>query len=109
MSLLVILFIWLFAFFGCLIWDSIIDRSIHREPSDWLGYVYLATIASLLGYGAKYLDNVRAHPYLSGGIVLTVAVLIGISAIFMWRKAANWDKKYHQKRSGNIEVRRRGP
>lgn len=98
MDFLVLLYVGAFAFVGCYVWDSIIDRTIGKKPSDWLGYSYLATMAMVVGYGFKYLDEIRSHPYLSSIIGLVALVAIGWLTVLLWRKAAKWDKDFHDKR-----------
>jgi len=92
MNLAVILFIGAFGFFGSFLWDSIMDGTFRRDPTDWLGYSYLALIVMLLGYGSKYLDEVRAHPYRSATIALSVVIVLAWSAVVLWRKVAKSSK-----------------
>ena len=100
MSYLMMLYIGAFAFFGCFIWDSIVDGTFRRKPSDWLGYSYLTTMAVVLSYGFKYLDEIRSHPYRSSVIALVIIVPVGWLTVIMWRKAARWDKDFHNRQRG---------
>lgn len=91
MSWLVLFGMGAFVFFGCFIWDSIVDGTFRRKPSDWLGYSYLTGIVMVLGYASKYLDEIRSHPYSSATVALIAVALVGWSAIILWRKASKWD------------------
>ena len=82
---------------ACFLWDFLIDGTFRHEPSAWLGYAYLWLIAMLLSYASKYLGEIVVHPYRSAVIVFGGLALIGASAIPMWRKAAKWDKEYHNR------------
>jgi hypothetical protein len=93
-SYLILVYVGAGTFFGCFIWDSIVDGTFRKKPSDWLGYLYLSTMVMVLGYGSKYLDEVRAHPYHASVIALVVIVLVGWLTVLTWRKAARWDKDY---------------
>jgi hypothetical protein len=96
---LTLLCIGAFVFFGSYIWDSIVDRTFRREPSDWLGYAYLTAIVMVLGYGFKYFDEIRSHPYRSSVIAFVIVVLVGWATVILWRKAAKWDKHFHRQRT----------
>ena len=98
MDLLVLLYVGAFAFWGCFLWDSIVDRTLRKKPSDWLGYSYLATMAMAVGYGFKYLDEIRSHPYLSSIVALFVLGGIGWLTVKLWRKAEKWDRTFENKR-----------
>jgi uncharacterized SAM-binding protein YcdF (DUF218 family) len=97
MTVFVLLFLAGFVFFGCFLWDSFVDKKLHKMPSDWLGYGFLTAVVLLLGYGSKYLDSIILHPYRSGGVVLFFAVVLVWAALFLWRKAEKWDKKSSRK------------
>ena len=81
----------------CFLWSSLIDRTFRHEPSEWLGFIYLGFLASVLIWSAKYLDEIRAHPYRSLVIAIIAVAAIGWSAIIVWRKAAKWDKDFHNR------------
>jgi hypothetical protein len=97
MGYLLLLFGGVFVFVGAFMWDSVVDGTLRRAPSDWLGYGYLSVIVMLLGYGSKYLDEFRVHPYRASFIVVVAALSLGWSAVIMWRAAARWDKKFNSK------------
>ena len=99
MSYLVLLYLGAFVFFGSFIWDSIFDRTFRRAPSDWLGYSYLTVMAMVLGYGSKYLDEIRAHPYRSSIIAVIGLVPIAWFTVMLWRKAAKWDEAFHNRQN----------
>jgi hypothetical protein len=86
----------LFAMLACFLWSSFVDGTMRREPSEWLEYAYLGILVMLLGYGSKYLDEIRIHPYRSGIVVLGCFFIYGWSAVIMWRKARIWDKHFHE-------------
>jgi hypothetical protein len=100
MDYLVLIFVFVVAFLGCFIWDSIIDGTARKKPSDWLGYSYLASLATVVGYAFKYLDEIRAHPYLSSIIGAFALAVIGWLTVLLWRKAEKWDQSVERKRRG---------
>src|SRR5882762_1227541 len=98
MDFLVLLSLAAYVFIGCYIWSSIIDRSFRRKPSQWLGFSYLSGLTMLLGYGGKYLDSLITHPYRSAAILLVGAMLFGLSAVYLFARAKQWDKRASLKR-----------
>ena len=91
-----LLFCGAFAFIGSFVWGSIVDGTIRREPSDWLGYTYLSALVMLIGYGSKYLDEFRFRPYRASLVTVVAVLLLGWSAVFLWRKAAKWDENFRK-------------
>lgn len=97
MDYLVLLYAGAFVFLGSLILGVIFDGTLRRKPSDWVGYSYLATLVMGLGYGSKYLDETRSHPYLAAMIGVVAVAIVAWLTIILWRKAAKWDKNFENR------------
>jgi len=93
-----LLYMGAFVFFGFFMWDSIVDRTFRKKPSDWLGYSYWATMAMVLGYCFRYLDEIGSHPYRSLIIGLFVLAVVCWLTVVVLRKAAKWDKQFDAKK-----------
>jgi hypothetical protein len=85
---------------GSVIWGMIVDSTVRRPPSEWLGSAYLGVFAGLLLIACMLLDTIRAHVVLSCVVgALAVSTLAWLT-IRLWKKLDKLDHAYYAKRSG---------
>jgi hypothetical protein len=83
---------------GSVLWGMIVDRSVHRPPSEWLGSAYLGVVAGLLVAAGLLLDTIRAHVVLSCVIGALAASALVWLTIRLSKKLDELDRAYNAKR-----------
>jgi hypothetical protein len=59
------------------VWCSLVDGTIKREPSEWVGHAYLGLLLIGMVWASKYLDQIRAHPYQSSAVAFVILAFLG--------------------------------